>query len=439
MTGMITNPAAERPLAATYTPLDAGPSGQHDADLDPAAPGIAARFAERFALIALGLYHLPLFLNNYPSLGGGGFNDDGLAIRWGHVFTPVGIWVARHVFHMTGPMSSASQGDNGDVGEEFGRLLAAVVIGVIAAVAWTLADRKRPRARWVRESLQVLLRYSIALGLVSYGIAKLLPMQFPPLSPAALEQRFGDLTPMALLWQFMEYSRPYAFFGGVMEMVAVFLLCFRRTATLGAIVCLAVMSNVAALNYAYDVPVKLYATMIVVSAGVLVLCDLPRLLAVFVSDRSTTPATPSPFHDRVSPRVRWTIKTLLVGSVILSSVVAMGPAIAGRSTAQSGVNGTWVVTSFGRDGQSPDSTSGAPRRWQRIIIRDEWRCDSIRDRRASPLPAHAVIPVRIDCVTRAQKGRRGELQWTQTGDSLQADGTFDGAPVHASARALKCV
>ena len=179
MTGMITNPTADRPaLAATYTPPDAHPSGHHDADLDPAAPSIAARFAERFALIALGLYHLPLLLNNYPSLGGGGFNDDGLAVRWGHVFTPVGIWVARHVFHMAGRMASAYQGDNGDVGEEFGRLLVAVVIGVVGAVWWTMADRPRPRGRWVEGTLRVLLRYAIALGLTSYAIAKLLPCSF---------------------------------------------------------------------------------------------------------------------------------------------------------------------------------------------------------------------------------------------------------------------
>ncbi|MDG6146496.1 hypothetical protein NF717_12705, partial [Lactococcus formosensis] len=29
---------------------------------------VAFRFLQRFALITLGLYHVPLFLNNYPSL-----------------------------------------------------------------------------------------------------------------------------------------------------------------------------------------------------------------------------------------------------------------------------------------------------------------------------------------------------------------------------------
>jgi hypothetical protein len=56
--------------------------------------GMWRRLAVRFALIVFGLYHVPLFLNNYPSLGGGGFRADGLARDWGGVFGQVGLWVA---------------------------------------------------------------------------------------------------------------------------------------------------------------------------------------------------------------------------------------------------------------------------------------------------------------------------------------------------------
>lgn len=401
----------------------------------PFASGVVRRFLERFALIALGLYHLPLFLNNYPSIGGGGFSDRGLAVSWGHVFTPPGVWVARQLFHMTGPMVGAYQGDNGDVGEEFGRLLLAVVIGLVGAVAWTVADRKRPRAPWVGESLRILLRYSIALGLASYAVAKLMPMQFPPLNTVALDQRLGDMSPMSLLWSFMEYSRPYAFFGGVMEMAVVLLLCFRRTATLGALICLAVMTNVAALNYGYGVPVKLYATMIVVSAGVLVLYDLPRLVSVFVRNQAVTPVPQSSFvHDRIPLGVRWTIKGVLVGSVILSSVVAMKAAIGQRPTASSGLDGRWVVTAFSQNGQALDST-GNPARWRRLIV--DARTVAIRLEtdallRCGREPSADSVTIAFTC----PKGRKGELRWARTDTLVRLDGVFDGARVTASARRL---
>ncbi len=297
-------------------------------DAPAPAHGAARRWLERCALVAFALYHLPLFLNNYPSLGGGGFNDTGLAVRWGHVFTPPGVWVARHVFHMNGPMPGAYQGDNGDVGEEFGRLLLAVVLGAIAAAIWTTVDRRSPRANWVGDALQVLLRYSIALGLISYGIAKILPQQFPPISNATLERRVGDLSPMSLLWTFMEYSRPYAIFGGVMELLAVLLLCFRRTATLGALVCLAVMTNVALLNLAYGVPVKLYSLMMVVSSALIVLYDTPRLWAFFVRGRAVpAPRSSALPLQRIPAAARGSIKLALVGSVLVSSLVAMWPTL----------------------------------------------------------------------------------------------------------------
>lgn len=122
--------------AATLTELTP-PSGNSRASGGPDSParsdGILRRLVERFAFITFALYHLPLFLNNYPSLGGGGVSEKGLAISWGHLFTPPGVWVARHLFHMIGAMPYASQGDNGDVGEEFGRLLLSILIAVFAA------------------------------------------------------------------------------------------------------------------------------------------------------------------------------------------------------------------------------------------------------------------------------------------------------------------
>ena len=413
--------AADDRAPLRYTPSDAP------------GPSMGERFLQRFALIAFALYHVPLFLNNYPSLGGGGFNDTGLAVRWGHVFTAPGMWIARHVFHVAGPMTNGRNGDNGDVAEEFARLLLAVVIGVVASLIWTMRDRERPRAGWVPETTRVLLRYSIALGLISYGIAKLLPQQFPPIAPFVYEQRVGELRPMSLLWTFMQYSRPYAFFGGLMEMVAVLLLCFRRTATLGAIVSLAVMSNVMLLNYAYDVPVKLYATMIVVSSAVLLLYDLPRLTAFFLTNRTAPPSDDSFIHRRLGPTTRWTLKTLAVGTVIISSVVAMGPSADAREPEHTrvGPNGTWAVTSFRRTGQPLDSIP-AGTRWTRLIVSPTNVI--IRLENDSLLGCGRVAAETSAIGLRCGKNRTGLVRWIRDGNFLGLTGNFDGADINVSTR-----
>jgi hypothetical protein len=399
-----------------------------DAAIPAARQRAIRRFLERFALIAFGLYHVPLFLNNYPTLGGGGMKDHGLAISWGHVYAPVGVWVARHVLHVTGPMPNAYQGDNGDTGEEYGRLLAAVVIALVGAVVWMWADRRQRRATWVGDALRLLLRYSIALGLTSYAIAKILPIQFPPLNAFALDQRLGQLTPMALLWSFMEYSRPYNFFAGAMELAVVVLLVFRRTALLGALLCLVVMSNVALLNYAYGVQVKLYATLIVVSAAVLVVYDTRRLFAFFVRDenprgvrvRSTWPAG-------IPSWARWTAKTALVGSVLASSLVAMLPAAKPRSAVSSSLDGAWAVTEFSANDVTP--------RWRRLILGPS--VVAIEVTADSMIFCRRSTPESVDRLTFAcRNDRRGDMRLTRAGNLVQLDGELAGSPVKLTARHL---
>ena len=418
-------PTVERPLAQEGSP----PS--HD------AKGLLLRLAERFALIGFGLYHIPLFLNNYPSLGGGGMREEGLAISWGHVFTPPGIWVAHHVLHVAGAMPNGYRGDNGDVAEEFGRLLIAVVIAAVVAVGWTWADRRKAGGRWVSDALQLLLRYSIALGLTSYAIAKIFPVQFGSgaISALGLEQRLGEMRPMSLLWSFMMYSRPYALFGGVMELAVVLLLCFRRTATLGALLCLAVMTNVAILNYAYGVPVKLYSTMIVLSAAVLVLYDARRLWRVFVANRPVARVERPAFYDRIPRWVQWTTKGALVGSVFASSIAAMSPSRAAATTAAASLAdsaaGTWKVTAFEIDARG---TSGAP--WLRLFVQERavamrFASDSLAFCRRNSAPdAHALS---FACPGE----HRGDLRWSRAGDVLQLVGTLDGATVRVRATALR--
>jgi len=389
-------------------------------DALPVAPSLLRRFAERFALIAFGLYHLPLFINNYPSLGGGGFNETGLAPRWGHLFTPPAVWVARNVLHVARITQNSYQGDNGDVSEEYARLLLAVAIGVIGALAWAFADRRRPKGKWVESTLRVLLRYSIVLGIMSYAIAKLLPQQFPPVPITTLETRVGDLSPMMLLWTFMEYSRAYAFFGGVMEFLAVALLCFRRTATLGALLAVAVMTNVALLNYAYGVPVKLYATMITISAAVLVLYDARRLFDFFVRGRAVAIDRSSTWlQDSMSPAWRNTIKTVGVGSVMLSSIVAMAPTL--HRPADSPLDGAWVVTA-----------SNAATPWRRMVVSPFGvvltTSDSLVGCGRTPGRGTASV-----LSLRCRGGRTAELKWARVQDTLQLDGTFAGAPLHVTA------
>lgn len=425
--------------SATFTPtIERRPVDENVRRPEHHPNGLILRLAERFGLIGFGLYHLPLFLNNYPSLGGGGMSERGLAISWGHVFTPPGIWVAHHIFHIAGPMPNGYRGDNGDVAEEFGRLLIAVVIALVGAVGWTWADRRKASARWVSDALRLLLRYSIALGLTGYAMAKIFPLQFGTgmLDPLRLESRLGEMPPMGLLWSFMMSSRPYALFGGVMEVAVVVLLCFRRTATLGALLCLAVMTNVAVLNYAYGVPVKLYSTLIVLSAAVLVMYDARRLWAMFVTNRAVPRVERPAFYDRIPRWVRWTTKGVVVGSVFASSISAMASTSATRpdeaASATDPAVGAWRVVTFAVDSRGA-ATSLTP--WLRFFVRH--RTVAMRLATDSLVFCRRNATSNANTLSFACAGKhQGDLRWSRNGDVMQLAGTVDGTPLQVTARAL---
>ena len=67
---------------------------------------------------------------------------------------------------------------------------------------------------------------------------------------------------MGLAWTFLGFSKGYNLFMGVAELMAGLLL-FRRTVAIGAIITLMTTANVMAVNYFYDVPVKIVSTALV--------------------------------------------------------------------------------------------------------------------------------------------------------------------------------
>src|SRR5262249_37766500 len=134
-------------------------------------------------------------------------------------------------------------------------------------------------------------------------------------------------------------------------------------ATLGALLCVPVMLNVAFMNFCYGVPVKLYSSMMVLSALVLVAFDARRLLDLLVFHRATNAAPPRPpFRSPALNGPRWGGKLAAAGRVIASCFYTMSDQAYGSPHA---LAGAWEVTSFGRVGLAPGTE--APR-WQRLAI-----------------------------------------------------------------------
>ncbi len=159
--------------------------------------------------------------------------------------------------------------------------------------------------------------------MLTYGVVKIVPMQFGVIKDYNMYQQLGDMSPMRLLWVFMAYSTKYQLFAGIMECLGGFLLLFRRTTLLGSLVSLGVMTNVFAMNMCFDVPVKIFSFMLVSISLYLAAPYFKQLVNFFILQKPTsvTPQYQPDFMNKKGVKIaRIVLKTLailgLVGLVV---------------------------------------------------------------------------------------------------------------------------
>ena len=177
-------------------------------------------------------------------------------------------WFAKHVLQLENEITVFTNG-SGDTTYNYVSLLVYIIISLIATLTWTLLDRNRENYNKLLQWFLILVRYYVIYQMMMYGLAKLLYLQFHPPRYARLIQPYGDSSPMGLLWTFMGYSKGYTMFTGVGELAGAILLLFPKMRTIGALVVFGVMANVMALNFFYDVPVKILSSPFLISTTIL--------------------------------------------------------------------------------------------------------------------------------------------------------------------------
>jgi hypothetical protein len=277
----------------------------------------------------------------------------------------------RNLLHVA-PTLVAPNG-SGDTSWAWARLGLILLVTAVAVLIWSIADRHRAsyaRANWW---FRTILRYHLASAALTYGIIKVfaLQMSFPTLSQLATP--LGDLLPMRLSWLFIGYSVPYQVFCGVMETLAGVFLLWRRSITLGLILAAAAFANVLLLNLAYDVPVKLYASQLLLVCIVLLAQDAPRLIRGLVLNQPTEASVLD--VPPVAGRRVVIARNVLKAAVIY--VIGVIPLMSGWERARDAAKpvtavplavGVYDVTRFVRNGDTVPALVSDAVRWRDVII-----------------------------------------------------------------------
>jgi uncharacterized membrane protein YphA (DoxX/SURF4 family) len=341
-------------------------------------------------------------------------------------------WWGDRVLGVAAPLVA---GNSADTMFHWVQLSWLLIAAVAITAAWIGIDRGAGRARRderVRRWFRLCLRLALAAQMFYYGMAKVIPSQFPPPGLVTLVEPVGASSLSDLLWTFVGAAPPYQLFTGLAELLAGVLLLTPVTATAGAIVALADMTQVFVLNMAYDFGLKQLSLHLVVMAAIL-LAPETRRLAAALAGRAVGPSSQPPLF--ASARANRTAVWLQValGVYLMASFASLSLrywyADGGGRAPRSSLYGIWNVDQLAIDDRVQEpALNDYDRRWRRVIF-DTPRVAVFQ--RTDDSLAHFTAS--IDGGRRLSLRKRGSTTWGATfridrpaPDRLVLDGDMDG-------------
>lgn len=361
------------------------------------------------------------------------------AMAYSNVWHEVVQWTGANVLRLSEPITIRPAG-SGDTTWNYVQVLCFSILAVGIALIWSAVDWRTTDYSWAREALRIYVRFYLATQMIVYGAMKVIPAQFPAPALDRLVQPFGDASPMGLLWTFMGASPAYVSFTGASELIGGLLLTMRRTMLLGALVSAGVMAHIVALNFCYDVPVKLFSSHLLLMAIWLIGPDLRSLFDLFVLRKPAHPGT-----DTQITRWSWLnwslvgMRTLLVGWFVYLQISS---AIQGRrmfveQKSQRPFFGVWNVERFTWDGQERPPLTTDPDRWRRFIV-DYPGTAGVQLTNASRVRYRMQIHPTMKTITLQRpdfSDWKAELTYSQSNpDRLTFEGEIDGHAMKAEMR-----
>ncbi|KAA3438426.1 hypothetical protein [Rufibacter hautae] len=264
---------------------------------------------------------------------------------------------------------------SGDTLFYYVQLLGIILLALVGFIVWTLLDNKRKNYDSLFYWAMVLVRYSLAATLIGYGFAKIYKTQFLFPAPSYLFTPLWQSSPMGLVWKFMGYSTGYNYFTGFAEALGGVLLLFRRTATFGALLGFGVMANIVAINFFYDVPVKIFSSHLLFMALFVAAPDLKRLFTFFFLNNPVPAATLAApdFQKKWMHQTHFWLKLSLLCYFGYSTIVMGYQQYKSYTTSitKAPLHGAFQVTTFILNGDTLPPLTTDTIRWKLFLVNNE--------------------------------------------------------------------
>jgi hypothetical protein len=344
-------------------------------------------------------------------------------------------WTARHIFHHQAELVISGSG-SGDKTFDWVQAFCLLVIAFLVTMLWSGLDRPRTHYCSLHKWFHLTLRFAVGSTMLTYGFDKAIPLQMPYPYLFRLLEPVGNFSPMGMLWTSVGASPGYEIFAGCAEIMGGLLILVPRTAMLGALVCLADMTQVFMLNMTYDVPVKLFSFHMILLCIFLLGPHAARLGDFFFRDSAVPAPKAVPlFRSLRANRFALSAQFVFLGYLVLVDIYGArkGWQEYGGGAPKSALYGIWNVEEFSVDGQIRAPLLSDTSRWRRMIfqIPESVNCQMMDDtfhRYVVTLDAKASSLALAEANAKEPKGKFRFQR--PLPDQLLLDGLMDGHSAH---------
>lgn len=279
-------------------------------------------------------------------------------------------WFGEHVLHLPYSITVKPNG-SGDTTYNYVLQLLWIIFALLITTIWTILDQKRPSYQQFQYWSRIVIRYFLAYMLFVYGFVKIVKLQFPFPDLIRLTEPYGDSTPMGLAWTFIGYSSGYNLFTGAAEVLAGILLFYKRTTLFGSLVAMTVMANIVAMNFAYDIPVKIFSLNLFIMATWIAWYDKERLINFFFLNKISLPSSIEyPYHTKWKRIIQLSLKSLVILFALYSTLYTNLSTAEkyGDAAPKPPLYGIYDIKTFSSKGQLLPPLTTDSIRWKRMII-----------------------------------------------------------------------
>jgi hypothetical protein len=267
----------------------------------------------------------------------------------------------------------------------------ALLAALIGSYIWGNYDTERREYYVLYYWLRVIVRFRLAIVLVTYGFIKFFPLQMPYPSLSNLLTNYGDFFAWKVYFQTVGIAPKYQAFLGFVEILAAFLLFFRRTVTFGVGLIFGFLGNVAVVNGFYDVGEHVLSSFIVLLAAFLFVYDIPKLWNLLWNEAPTYANKLVPdFSNSSLRKVRNTLRYAFLGFVALFAYKSFDnythdPYKIPHTPGLSNAYGYYNVKEFILNNDTIPYSKSDHNRWQDVVF-EKWSTLTIKVNR----------PVKVD-------------------------------------------